>query len=201
MHQESWSANPQPPSLSTWIQVTMLEYADADPGFYKGGNMALHGFLAEGSNRSFIPRCKAVLTTNNYFQFFDFCGFEMDGEGLYTPKPTQSHAWYVYEYEQIYNSGVYTSRKTLEFWNKCWRMSNSAFFLSSAVPKTRPVAKAYCNKTVSVTFTPEAPPGIGDRTEYNVSIGLFKGETPAYLQTLTLPATVSLLLLLDTVRH
>ncbi|XP_071817433.1 uncharacterized protein [Apostichopus japonicus] len=58
-----------------------------------------------------------------------------------------------------------------------------------AVPKTRPVAKAYCNKTVSVTFTPEAPPGIGDRTEYNVSIGLFKGETPAYLQTLTLPAT------------
>lgn len=199
MHQESWSANPQPPSLSTWIQVTMLEYADADPGFYKGGNVALHGFLAEGSNGSFIPRCKAVLITT--FNFFFFLWLRNGWGRVVHPQTTSIPAWYVYEYEQIYNSGVYTSRKTLEFWNKCWRMSNSAFFLSSAVPKTRPVAKAYCNKTVSVTFTPEAPPGIGDRTEYNVSIGLFKGETPAYLQTLTLPATVSLLLLLDTVRH
>ncbi|PIK62797.1 hypothetical protein BSL78_00248 [Apostichopus japonicus] len=58
-----------------------------------------------------------------------------------------------------------------------------------ATPSILPTATAFCNKTVSVVFTSEPPPGIGTNKYYYVRIALYIGREQKYWLDIQRPAT------------
>lgn len=134
------------------------------PLFYHMVNINLTQQLNHSGMTKFLTTCIPFegVEIGNYYKFFA------------QVQPTSSQGWLAQE--------IYVPVD-------CTNIPVPISSFCPATPSILPTATAFCNKTVSVVFTSEPPPGIGTNKYYYVRIALYIGREQKYWLDIQRPAT------------